>query len=422
DESTTIDLDSLDIELEETEGIVSHGLDEAPDFEIDEIRDDEGAGGDEDMDTTIDLDSLDITLEEEEELKRGIELDDEERLNLGDAGLSLDQLADEEPAGESRDETGLAAIEEEEEDIKLSIEEIDPGLSVDDLAGSVTIEEHLITEDFGTERLPEIDIEGLSDADVAVYRPPVEDDEERLTGLVDEKPIGAGPDDYLDIESREEFARYQSELEGEERGLGDVVPGGSVNFSVDYSLGYSRPGALLRLIMVYAIGLLPRLVVALVYSLVSWVASVFNWLLILLTGESQEDYSEMQEKTLRAVVSLAACASGIVEEMPSFTGRKNIDYPLQLNIIYPVRYSRVFAFLRISIVGMVLIMLPHLLLLTLLTLGALLIYIAGMISVLAVRKWPTILFDFMSRYYGYLSGVLAFMVGLVDRYPSFRFD
>lgn len=121
-------------------------------------------------------------------------------------------------------------------------------------------------------------------------------------------------------------------------------------------------------------------------------------------------------------MSLSACAVDVVEDTPMYAGGKNIDYALQMNVIYPVRYSRVLAFLRVSCVGILLVALPHLMMLTILSLGALLFCFIGFLSILLLKKWPGLLFDFMVRYYRYAAGVYAFLIGLVDRYPSFRFE
>jgi len=91
-------------------------------------------------------------------------------------------------------------------------------------------------------------------------------------------------------------------------------------------------------------------------------------------------------------------------------------------VVYPVRHSRVLAFLRLTGVGIVIAALPHLLLLSLLSLGAWLITIAGLVSIIAVRKWPGVLFDFMRRYFNYAANVFSFVTGIVDKYPSFRFE
>ncbi len=416
DESITIDLDSLDIELDEgaqKKGTVPDNAVPGDDFMLNDLEDAAPSGpsrpADDEFDTTIDLDTLDITLDEVEELKRGVDIDDDERLTLEDTGLSIDELgADDTPAAaESHTiDDSLAG----EEDIKLNLREIDPSLSVDDLAGESDL--RIIDE----ESLPEIDLEKLQKEDLAEDLFPSDG------GRGPERRRAVSSEDYLDIETRQEFSRYQSDLEkGGPAGM-DTVPGGVINFSIDYSLSHSRPGAILRLAGLFMIGLLPRFVVNVLYTAISAILSLINTLLVLFRGYPDEDFLEVQENTLRGAVSLAGCAFDVVEDMPGFAGRKNIDYPLQLSITYPVRYSRFLALLRLSVVGIALMLLPHLVLIALLSLGALLIYFVGLAAILATRKWPNVLFDFMVRYFNYLANVSAFMTGLVDRYPSFRFE
>jgi len=411
DEGTTIDLDSLDIELGEEETKKSEREAEDEDFGaliVDEMPPERAKTAvmeDEESDTTIDLDTLDITLDEEEELKKGVSVDEDERLSLEDAGLSMDELGAEDAKAAARDEFIEEALGEEEEDIKLNLKEIDPKLSVDDLSGE-TASAGLITDDFAEEKLPEIDLDKLQ--------------EEEAPAAATRSRTAA--EDFLDLESKEEFDRYRDDLmegAGETR---DVVPGGCVNFSIDYSLSYSRFGAVLRLIGLYTLAMVPHLIVLMVYGVLSTILGFFNWLIILLTGYGDEDFAEIQEKTARYMLSIAACASDIIEDYPAYAGKKNIDYPLQLNVVYPVRHSRVLAFLRLTVVGIVIAALPHLLLLSLLSLGAWLITIAGLVSIIAVRKWPGVLFDFMRRYFNYAANVFSFVTGIVDKYPSFRFE
>ncbi|HNU91068.1 MAG TPA: zinc-ribbon domain-containing protein [Spirochaetota bacterium] len=422
DESLTIDLDSLDIELDEggRPGPSGADLSTGDEFILEELDDIEPVSKrpaqarqlEDEFDTTIDLDTLDITLDEVEELKKGVDIDDDERLTLEDTGLSIDELG----AGESHATTGAHAMDEAlpgEEDIKLNLHEIDPSLSVDDLAGERDLR---IIDEFEEESLPEIDLEKLQKEEF---------DDELFAPGPERAPapaLEAASEDYLDLETRQEFSRYRADLEKEGAAAADTVPGGVINFSIDYSLSYSRVGAALRLLGLYAIGLLPRFLVNLLYWAVSAILGFVNTLLVLFRGYPEEDFLEMQENTLRGAVSLAACAFDVVEEMPGFVGRKNIDYALQLAVTYPVRYSRFIAFLRLTGLGIFLALLPHLVLLFLLSLGALLIFFAGLVSVLIFKKWPNVLFDFMARYFNHWVNVNAFMIGLVDRYPSFRFE
>lgn len=416
DESTTIDLDSLDIELEEAEGKKGEAVSDLERFEeMAELEEKPrprahravaGLEEEEDLSTTIDLDTLDITLDEKEELKRGVSVDDDERLTLSDTGLTIDELGAEvadQPAAEVFIEDGL------DEDIKLNLKEIDPFLSVDDLSRGVESADKLAIDDFADGKLPEIDMDRLKSEEAL---------EEGLEEAIGAKKAGPS-EDFLDIETRDELAKYRGELEKESA---DVVPGGAINFSIDYSLSYSRLGGLLRLSGLFLIGLVPHVLVFLVYFMLSSMVGFFNWLVAAFTGYTDEDFTEVQEKTLRYMISLSASASGVVEDMPAYAGRKDIGYPLQLNVIYPVRYSKLLAVLRLSVAGMAIIVLPHLLLFMLLSLGACLVSLAGILSVVISKKWPTALFDFMVRYFGYASALFAFMSGIIDKYPSFRFE
>ncbi|HSV97998.1 MAG TPA: DUF4389 domain-containing protein [Spirochaetota bacterium] len=423
DDSITIDLDSLDIELDEgaqKKGTVPDNALPGDEFMFDELEEAAPSGGrsgapraaDEEFDTTIDLDTLDITLDEVEELKRGVDIDDDERLTLDDTGLTMDELVVEEPPSAA----GARSIDDTtagEEDIKLNLREIDPSLSVDDLAGG---SDRRIIDELEEDGLPEIDLEKLQKEEFA------EDLFEPDNGRGAASKRASSSEDYLDIETRREFSRYRSDLERGGPAGADTVPGGVINFSIDYSLTYSRLGAILRLSGLFAIGLLPRLFVTMLYSAVSAILGLINTLLVLFRGYPDEDFLEVQENTLRGAISLAGCAFDVVEDTPGFSGRKNIDYALQLSVTYPVRYSRFLAFLRLTGVGIVLALLPHLVLVALLSLGALLIYFVGLVAVLATRRWPNVLFDFMVRYFNYVANVSAFMTGLVDRYPSFRFE
>lgn len=404
DESITIDLDSLDIQLGEEEvkeGIAETEVKEAAemsDLELLEITGDElpSLGEEDDESITIDLDSLDIPLEEEEELREGEILDADDRLSLEDAGLTIDEL---EPT-----EIAPRRVEEhvEEDDIRLSIDEIDPALSVDRLIDEVEEAEVLLSEEISGDELPEVDIDRFTEEPGAVTRK-------------------AEAEDFLDIEG-DELEKYRGRIDREELAPSDLVPRGLINFSIDYSLKYSRIGAVLRLLGLYVIRLFPRIIVASLYYALSMVVGILNWILILFTGESVEDFTEIQEKTIRNLITLNACFADVVEEVPPYAGRKDIDYSLQMDVTYPTNYSRVLAFLRLSGIGILILAFPHIVLLFLLSIGSILICVAGLISIIATRRWPTILFDFMIRYYRYATNVISYLFGIIDKYPTFRFE
>lgn len=398
DESITIDLDTLDIQLEEEEPAprakTSGSAAEKP-------KKKDPLDMEEDSDITIDLDSLDLPLEEVEEFKAGETVDEDERLTLEDAGLTMDELVSEEAVP-------VGSFDEGDEDLKLSIDEIAPDLKIEELEKELASGGILLADETGAEGTAMSELEEF----------PIEREPASARSRLTPKEST----EFLDIETREDIGKYRKEMETLDEEGRDVVPSGCVNFSIDYSLKYSRTGALLRLFGLYYIVLIPHFLVSSVYSLLSWILGMLNGLVILFSGNSLDDFTEIQENSLRYALSIASNASDIFERAPSFAGRKEIDNPLQFNIIFPLRYSRLLAFLRLSLIGIFLVALPHVILLTVLSLGVIFIHFAGLVSIIVMKRWPGFLFDFMVRYYRYATNVISFLTGLVDKYPSFRFE
>lgn len=398
DESVTIDLDTLDIPIEESSDIKidemlfeETGMRESKDMLSDDISLDDVLIADDDVvqktkpkisaekdtldDITLDLNSLDIQLDEHVEILPGEKiLDEDEKLTLEDAGLTIDELILEEKK----------AGKEEDEDLKLSLDEIEPGLTFDDLHHELTDSEiaEIMSKDI---ELPEVDLDKfeMEESDYEQYRP--------------------------------------QELEYTRKDDVDSVPAGFVNLSIDYSLTYSRIGGALRLSLIYAVSLLPHLVVSIVYMIVSFIVGFLNWWVVLLAGKFIDDFADIQQNMLRSIMSIIASGTQMVEDRPVFAGRPAVEHSIQLDVIYPSEPSRLLALLRITIIGIVLAALPHILLLIVLTLGMIALTPVGLIFIIATKRWPALLFDFMYRYMRYKTRVCAYITGLIDKYPSFIF-
>jgi hypothetical protein len=422
DENITIDLDSLDIDLQESaepsKGESHEELDlDLSDFseetiqELEEVTQKPKTKEDEDI--TLDLNSLDIALEESDEIKKGEALDEDEKLTLEDAGLTLDELTTDELISVS---SASDAAHADEEDIKLNIDELGPDIDMNEIEKELKEAESILVEQPGKKDnllvvdelsdLPEIDFDRdleLADMDTGAGKGSLSKSEDELFKLND----------------REKGTKVRGGLQKE---LPDMVPKGAINFSIDYSIKYSRLGALLRLFGLFFLGLIPHYLVFLVYNLLSNILAGINQIVVIFTEKNIEDFSGIHENTLRYLLSISASSIGIVEEMPIFAGRDNIDYPLQMRIIYPFRSSRILAFLRLSVIGIILLTLPHLLILGIMSIAIPIIFIVGILSVLITGGWPHILFDFMTRYYRYCARVLAFSIGIIDVYPKFKFD
>jgi hypothetical protein len=415
DENITIDLDTLDLDVEEDKHISKGESREELDLDIfdfseetiQELEDRSEKKEDEDM--TLDLDSLDISLDESGETKEGEILNEDDKLTLADAGLSLDELTIDELSSVSGESEKIP-----EEDITLSFDEIDETERGGGIDRELEEAETVLSESppSGDELLEDFDDLSITDIDIDLK------DQSEEAGT-EPFPFLEPEDELIAITDREKAGPEKSGLFEE---LSDVVPHGAVNFSIDYSIKNSRIGALLRLSGIFLIGLIPHFAVYAVYHMLSFILGVLNYIIIIFTGKNVEDFSEIQENSLRYALSLGASLMGVVDEMPVFAGRNNIDHPVQMKITYPSRYSKVLTFLRLTIAGIVLAVAPHLLVLSFLTLVAFMCSIAGIVSVLIAGRWPHTMFEFMTRYLRYSAKVLAFSTGVIDEYPSFTFN
>ncbi|HOW82054.1 MAG TPA: DUF4389 domain-containing protein [Spirochaetota bacterium] len=418
DDDITLDLDTLDIDLKEGETI-SEGEKpddiEAVEFFEEPARPASRARHKEEEDITLDLDSLDIQLDETSEIKKGEVPDDDEKITLEDAGLTIEELT----AEELSSATASKAAPEDEEDIKLSIDDIDPSLSVDNIEKKLKEADDILGEETLTDRMDLLESGELeSDEDVPDIDFESFEGEAPSTASA-KKRVDMLEDDLIDIESN----IAPVDAGGKKKGrITDTVPGGSVNLSADYSIKYSRSGALIRLAQLFLLAMVPHFIVLTLYTVLSIILGFINNLVVLSTKQAIEDFSEIQENTIRYFLSISASLLGFVEEAPIFAGRERIDYALQMNVTSPYRRSRLLSALRLSVVGILAAAAPHLLILGILAVVIPLIYIIGLFSVIFTGRWPFFLFDFLTRYYRYTARVLAYIAGLVDRYPTFRFD
>lgn len=396
DEDLTLNLNELDIDLEDE--VIRSSLEK---IDSQSSFDDT----DEDESITIDLDTLDIDVTEQDELQDDYILDDEEKLTIDDAGLSFDELTDDlhKPDDKSKFR----------KQIKDSLDEIDPEFELHAISDDSTAHERHIIETI--DELPEIDLDeyeeflGGKDSVSSVPR-----SKER-----DKPSYDINIDDIEIIPLDDDFDLYPSDDDVSENYTSER---GTTALSIDFSLKHSRIGALLRLTGLYMLTLIPQFIVLMIYTVISSILGFINQVVILFTGHCVEDFSQITENTLRSLIYIKTNITGIVEDRPVFSGRADLNHQLQINITYPVKYSRNIALLRLSIIGIIIFILPHLIILALLSLAVPAACIAGLIIVAATGRWPGVLFTFLAKYFRYLTKVAAFAIGLNDEYPPFRFE
>ena len=96
------------------------------------------------------------------------------------------------------------------------------------------------------------------------------------------------------------------------------------------------------------------------------------------------------------------------------------DYPVNIVVEYPERSSRLLALAGLLIGIKLLLILPHILVLTLLGIVAYFVTLIGWIAVLIVGYYPRGLFDFQVGLLRWNLRVNAYFLSLTDRYPPFR--
>ncbi|MDA3899335.1 MAG: zinc-ribbon domain-containing protein [Spirochaetes bacterium] len=377
----TIDLNSLNAEFEES-NTLSTG---------EELFD-------EDETISIDLDTLDLDTDEPEDATGE---DDEARLSLSDAGLTLDEIEIETGQNNLSDSltddfSGLE--DDDEEELHLTADEVN--INLDDITDEDENyedkdyqDDYQTLDDIPADELPELDLDRLDDI------------------LPEQAPVRTETD-IFDIATPETATDSQNGVAGP----------GYIQFSVDYSLRYSRIKALLKLLGVYYLLYIPHFLVFTLYFIVASVLTYINSIIILFTSHTEKDFTAFQEKTLRCGVGLSLSVFNITEELPPYAGATDIDYQLQLHAHPPVKFSKFLALMRLSGVGIMLLTAPHIIILSILSCAVLFFHIVGLISVIFTRKWPSFFFDFMVRFFRYYTNIVAFITGVVDSYPSFRFD
>ncbi|MFA5519072.1 MAG: zinc-ribbon domain-containing protein [Spirochaetota bacterium] len=416
DEDLTLNLDDLDIELEdigyadEESKIISNGLPDSDDEdltlnlnELDIELEDEAIKAslekidghipddpdtDEDESITIDLDTLDIDVEDYAISDDISNLEAEEKLTIDDAGVTFDELV--------------------KDDIGLSIDEADPDLELQNILSDSSEEETPVIDTLS--ELPEIDLDEYDDYLIKEDTP-----EQKEAPVADDNEINF--DDIEIIPIDDDFDLYTPENDFSDA---SIPARGTTALSIDFSLKYSKLEALFRLTGLYLISLIPHFIVLLLYMAVSTILGLVNQIIILFTGHCLEDFAQIIENTLRYLITIKTNIIGIVEDRPEFSGKENLNHQLQINITYPLKYSKNIAILRLSIVGILLFTLPHIAILTILTISVPFVFIAGLIIVIATGRWPGIFFNYLTIYFRYLTKLAAFIIGLNDEYPLFR--
>jgi hypothetical protein len=186
-----------------------------------------------------------------------------------------------------------------------------------------------------------------------------------------------------------------------------------LQFDVEYPESSSRLLVLARFFLGQLI-LLPHFFVLFFLFLAVLIIWPISWFAILILGRYPRGLWEFVRNTLRWSANVNAWYTGLRDGYPPFSGTE--PYPVQFELAYPERLSRLLIFVKWLLV------IPSLFVYAFVAFVAYLAMLFGWIAVLFVGQFPRGLFDFIvgSQRWGNRIGVYMFL--LTDAYPPFRMD
>jgi hypothetical protein len=185
-----------------------------------------------------------------------------------------------------------------------------------------------------------------------------------------------------------------------------------VTFEVDYAERRSRLTAFFRLILA-----IPLAIWLYVYGLVTSVAMLLAWLVIVFTGSYPDGLYGFVAGYTRFLARSTAYASLLCDPYPPFGGSEQPTYPVRMHFAGPLaHYSRLKTFFRI-LLAIPIVILRYVMNL-LLELGA----VAAWVVIVITGKMPRGLFDVMVLANSYMARSDAYLYLLTETYPPFQDD
>ncbi len=192
-----------------------------------------------------------------------------------------------------------------------------------------------------------------------------------------------------------------------------------VAIDVDYPERLSR-----LLIFVKWLLAIPHYIVLVLYGIVCWFAAIVAFLMILFTGAMPGGLWDFILGYNRWTLRVSAYVGLLTDEYPPFTNQPVPEYPARVTCEYPESLSRGLIFVKWLLV------IPHLVVIILYAVAAIVVSIIAWFAILFTGSYPRSLFDFVvglirwsgrvTIYSGSWSSYNPYVGGLLtDEYPPF---
>jgi hypothetical protein len=166
----------------------------------------------------------------------------------------------------------------------------------------------------------------------------------------------------------------------------------------------------------------PHFIVMSVLGLIADVVVLLSWFAIVFTGKLPQGLAGMQCTYLRYSVRTYAYAGFLVEEYPPFTYSPDGADPGDGHRVRVELRPALTKRNRLTVFFRLLLVLPHLIVLTVFGIGLLLAYVAAFFAVLFTGRWPAGIRAFVVGVLDYSLRVRAYLFLLTDEFPSFGLD
>ena len=167
---------------------------------------------------------------------------------------------------------------------------------------------------------------------------------------------------------------------------------------------------------------IPHLIVAYVLNIVAEVLAFVAWILGVFTGKVPEGILGVIAMCLRYSTRASVYASFLKEEYPPFTFATTLADPgddprVRVNFAAETEGRN-----RLTIFFRILLAIPHIIVISLISLVALFVYVIAWFAVLFTGKWPTGLRNFVIGLTRWNTRLNSYMYLLTDEYPPFSFE
>lgn len=176
---------------------------------------------------------------------------------------------------------------------------------------------------------------------------------------------------------------------------------------------------LLILLFIKAVLAIPHFIILALYGLAAALIGFIAQWIVLFTGRYPQGFFNFVLGNMQWSWRVTAWVIGLTDRYPPFSSEASEGYPASASCERPETSHRGLAIIRI-IPLIFIAAIPHLIVLYILNIAALVVIVFSPWAVLFTGRFPHAFFDFAVGFYRWQFRVNCFTSGLADSYPPFR--